>query len=64
MTDVTNTYGTGYGCACVSRDARTCSRLRYGYYYEEDHSEDHGEYCECLCHEWDDDLDDDIGAGA
>lgn len=45
----TDTHGTGYGCACVSRDARMCSVLRYG--------EDADERCECLCHQWDDDED-------
>lgn len=50
----TNTGGPAgtYGCACVSRDARNCMLLRYGYH-------DCGDArCECLCHSWDDDDDD------
>lgn len=46
-----DTYGTGYGCACVSRDARNCLLLRYGYHDCGDSSE----RCGCLCHDWGDD---------
>ena len=52
----TDTYGTtGYGCACVSRDARNCILARYGYV---EHDAGDGR-CECLCHQWDDEEDDD-----
>jgi hypothetical protein len=44
----TNTHGTGYGCACISRNAFACTELRYGY-------RDQQERCECLCHNWEDD---------
>lgn len=65
MTSDQNTYGTGYGCACADRDARVCASLRYGIYYMEECGDDErDERCECLCHELDDDLDDDAGAGA
>ena len=37
-----------YVCACVSRDAGTCVRLRFGLATEE------GERCTCLCHQWPD----------
>lgn len=61
LTPDQNTHGTGYGCACVSRDARECIALRYGIYRDEgehDTLTDRGEQCECLCHyEWDDDED-------
>lgn len=44
----TNTEATegdnGYGCACVSADAQTCATLRLG--------EDAEDRCECLCHQW------------
>ena len=38
-----------YGCACLSRDAVECAAIRYGM----DHF---GEACECICHQWDDDV--------
>ena len=41
-----------YGCACVSREARTCLIVRYGYRESMTGSD---ERCECLCHQWDDD---------
>jgi hypothetical protein len=44
-----------YGCACVSRDARTCVIVRCG--YREDMT-GQDERCECLCHQWSDDDDD------
>lgn len=48
----TNTHGTGYGCACKSRDAAECHRRRYGIVPGD---VSHGaEECECLCHQWDD----------
>lgn len=48
--DTSGPRGT-YGCACVSRDARNCALLRYGYH-------DCGDFrCECMCHEWGDDDD-------
>ena len=43
-----------YGCACVSRDARNCLIVRYG--YREDLT-GFDEKCQCLCHEWSDDDD-------
>ena len=39
-----------YGCACVSRDARECIRMRYRCHFDNVHEE-----CECLCHHWSDD---------
>lgn len=56
LTPDQNTHGTGYGCACVSRDARECALLRYGH-YDEDPGGAYAESCECLCHTWDDDED-------
>lgn len=41
-----------YGCACVSREARTCLIVRYGYRESMTGSD---ERCECMCHQWDDD---------
>lgn len=43
-----------YGCACVSRHAKVCMLVRYGYAYL-----DAEEQCECLCHQWDDEDEDD-----
>ncbi len=40
------------GCACRSRDPKQCASIRYGM----DHP---GEECECICHQWDDDEEDD-----
>jgi hypothetical protein len=40
-----------YGCACVTRDARNCALLRYGY---TDNCGSFDERCECLCHQWED----------
>jgi len=45
----TNTEGTGYGCACMSRNARECMLMRYGAQGTRTY-----ECCECLCHQWDD----------
>lgn len=50
-TDTTGPRGT-YGCACVSRDARTCLIVRYGY---RENMTRLDERCECLCHQWSDD---------
>lgn len=47
-TDTEGPQGT-YGCACQSRDARECMRMRYGFV---GHS---SERCECMCHQWGDD---------
>lgn len=49
MIDPKNTSGPRgtYGCACVSRDASWCAKLRLG--------GDIDEQCECLCHQWRDD---------
>lgn len=47
-----------YGCACKSRDAAECHRMRYGIVAGD---VSHGaEECYCLCHQWSDD-DDDLG---
>ncbi len=40
-----------YGCACVSREARTCLIVRYGYRESMTGSD---ERCECMYHQWDD----------
>jgi len=53
--------GTGppgtHGCACKSRDAAECHRRRYGIVAGD---VSHGaEECDCLCHNWEDDDDDD-----
>lgn len=49
-----------YGCACVSRDAAECHRRRYGIVAGD---VSHGaEECYCLCHQWQDDDEDGIGA--
>jgi hypothetical protein len=56
----TDTHGTGYDCACRSRDARECFALRYGprhFVDERNYAVD--ERCECSCHRWDDE--DDLG---
>lgn len=46
-----------YGCACKSRDAAECHRVRYGIVAGD---VSHGaEECYCLCHQWDDEDDDD-----
>ena len=52
--EATNTSGPRgtYGCACVSREARTCLIVRYGYRESMTGSD---ERCECMCHQWDDD---------
>ncbi len=48
-----------YGCACKSRDAAECHRRRYGIVAGD---VSHGaEECDCLCHHWSDDDDDDYG---
>lgn len=49
-TEGTNTEGAQgtYGCACLDRDSVQCAAIRYGM--------DHwGECCQCLCHQWSDD---------
>lgn len=44
-----------YGCACKSRDAAECHRMRYGIVAGD---VSHGaEECYCLCHQWSDDDD-------
>ena len=40
-----------YGCACVSRDPRSCL------VYRSDRLPSLGEQCECMCHHWSDDDD-------
>ena len=54
----TNTEGPAgtYGCACPSRDARTCVEMRYGSYGRTPIDPDEG--CTCLCHQWDEDDED------
>lgn len=47
-TDTEGPRGT-YGCACVSRDPRSCLVLR------SDSLPSLGEQCECMCHGWEDD---------
>lgn len=47
-TDAEGPRGT-YGCACVSRDPRSCLVAR------SDSLPSLGEQCECMCHEWSDD---------
>lgn len=42
-----------YGCACVADSARLCTPLRYG--RDIDSHEQHDDDCECLCHQWSDD---------
>lgn len=49
-TDAEGPRGT-YGCACVSRDPRSCL------VYRSDHLPSLGEQCECMCHGWSDDDD-------
>lgn len=50
--DQAGTRGT-YGCACKSRDAAECHRMRYGIVAGD---ASHGaEECYCLCHQWSDD---------
>jgi len=49
-TDAEGPRGT-YGCACVSRDAKDCQLLRYGFSF------DRPLRCECMCHQWEDDDD-------
>ena len=46
-TDTEGPAGT-YGCACVSRDPRSCLVAR------SDSLPSLGEQCECLCHTWSD----------
>ena len=52
-TDAEGPRGT-YGCACVSRDPRSCLVAR------SESLPSLGEQCECMCHGWSDD-DDDLG---
>lgn len=54
---MTDTEGTGNGCACVHFDALECSRRRYGRIDRFDYSEI-DDACECLCHKWEPDEDD------
>ena len=58
MTDPTNTYGPRgtYGCACVSDSARMCTLLRYP---ERDVCDMGDDNCECMCHQWRQEDDDD-----
>lgn len=44
-----------YGCACKSADAHACILLRYGCDYG-----DPSERCECLCHQRDQDDDEEV----
>ena len=46
-TDAEGPRGT-YGCACVSRNAFACAEIRDGYCEEQ-------RRCECMCHNWEDD---------
>lgn len=57
----TDTWGPAgtYGCACVSRDARNCALIRYGYSAA---VTDDGYRCPCMCHQWDDDDDEAQGS--
>lgn len=48
----TNTHGCGYGCACVADSAQLCADIRF-------HRIERGEPCECLCHQWREEDDDD-----
>ena len=50
-TDQWGPAGTN-GCACVSRDARNCALMRYGY---RENCGSFDERCECACHQWSDD---------
>lgn len=52
-----NTEGKGRGCACVHFDALDCARLRYGSIDRFDWN-DIDDACECLCHTWEIDKDD------
>lgn len=49
--DTSGPRGT-YGCACVSRDMRECILVRYRGLFDNLH-----DYCECLCHHWEDEDD-------
>jgi len=49
--DTSGPAGT-YGCACVSRDARNCTLLRYGWCGNFGAAD---AACECLCHQWESD---------
>ncbi len=44
-----------YGCACVSRDARNCTLMRYGWCGNFGRAD---EACECMCHQWREDDED------
>ena len=46
-TNASGPRGT-YGCACVSRNAFACAEIRDGYCEEQ-------RRCECMCHNWEDD---------
>ncbi len=58
-----NTCGPAgtYGCACVSDNARNCALFRSGYHINADGFEEH---CECLCHQWRDEDDEDDALAA
>lgn len=45
-----------YGCACVSDSARMCTLLRYP---ERDVCDMGDDNCECMCHQWRQEDDDD-----
>lgn len=51
----TNTWGPPgtFGCECQRRNSLSCAELRFGYREQQ-------EQCECLCHNWQDDGDDDL----
>jgi hypothetical protein len=42
-----------FQCACLSGNGHACAELRYGY-------RDQPEPCECECHSWPDDYEDDL----
>lgn len=56
MTDITREAGRG--CACVRADPRMCTRQRYGINFEDIDYHD-AQPCECMCHEFYEDEDDD-----
>lgn len=58
MTEPINEEGKGRGCACVHFDVMECARLRYGSIDRFDFN-DFDFACECLCHSWERDEDDD-----
>lgn len=44
-------------CACVSRDARECIRIRYRCFDADGEDDGIDETCECVCHDEQDDDD-------